>query len=118
MAKLLGFLLSISAIGLLFYGHPAGVDIVAAYAWVVAVLSVVAAPIFFLIDSTKAFPKRAEAVRAASKLNLSWVFLRMLLIGGGLAFHGLVVTAAFFLALNSLLVMVMTAAAETRLKRP
>lgn len=118
MARLLGFLFSVAAIGLLFYSHPRAVDIVAAYAWVTAALSVVIIPIFFFADSSRTFPKRDEAAKATSKPRLAWGFVRIVLIGGGLAFHGLVITAAFFLTLSSLFVVVMNTAAEARLSKP
>ncbi len=115
MGKWLGFLSSVTAMGLLLYGHPGGVDLVVVYAWICVVLSVVAIPILILVDSSVTFKTKAEARTANSKPRMVWSVIRLVLIGGGLGFHGAVVTASFFLICNGLLVLIMRVAAEARL---
>lgn len=117
MANFSGYLFTLAAIGLLFYGDPRGVDIVAAYAWLVTVLSIIMLPLTAAADPTFAYKTAEDARKAKRKIKMVWGFVSLTLIGGGLAFHGEMVTAVFYLAAGNLMKLVLISAADARLQQ-
>ena len=117
MAKFSGYLFTLAAIGLLLYGDPRGVDIATAYAWVVAVLSMIMFPLAAAADPTFAYKTVDDARKAKRKIKLAWGFLSLVIIGVGLAFHGEIVAAVFYLVAFSLMKIVLIGAADARIKQ-
>jgi len=117
VTKFSGYLFTLAAIGLLIYGDPRGVDIVIAYAWLITVLALVMMPITALCDPKFTHKTVDGAVKAKRKDKVAWSFLTLMLIGGGLAFHGAIVTAVFYLVALSLMKVLIISAADARLKQ-
>lgn len=117
MTKFSGYLFTLAAIGLLFYGDPRGVDIVVAYAWLVTVLALIVMPITALSDPKMTHKTFRDATKAKHKIKIAWSFFTVTAIGLGLASHGAIVTSVFYLVSMSLMKLMIISAADARLKQ-